>query len=81
MKTVELRDHELSVTDLSNFEWSLQGWESGKCTASFHNWTSPRGTTYVRLTSSVVEFDEAQCPEADIEEVLRAYGFQRKAPA
>jgi hypothetical protein len=77
MKTVELADHELSVADYSNFELQVQA-RGGRCTATATSWTGPQGTAYVRLTGLVVEFDEARCAEADIEQLARAYAFQKK---
>jgi hypothetical protein len=79
MKTIELADHELSVADYSNFELNLL-MRSGTITATSKT-CSANGTKRLRLISPVVLFDETRSPETTIESLLKARGFQRKAPS
>jgi hypothetical protein len=79
MKTIELADHELSVADYSNFELSLL-MRSGTITATVRT-CSTNGTKRFRLIDPVIRFDEMRVPEERIETLLKARGFQRKAPS
>ena len=79
MKTIELADHELSVTDYSNFELNLL-MRNGTITAAAKT-CSANGTKRLRLSNPVVLFDETRSPETQIESLLKARGFQRKAPS
>jgi len=74
MKTLELMDHDLSVSDYSHFELKLQA-KGGTCTADFRQWTTPQGTPHIELSHPVIEFDEAQSSEADIQALAKGYGF------
>jgi len=80
MKTLELNDHELSVTDFSNFELTVQK-KYGKCTASYETWTTPQGQSYIRVTHPVIEFDDSQVQEEELEELIKPFGFHRVPPA
>ena len=78
MKTIELMDHDLSVSDYSHFELKLQA-KGGKCTAAFRHWTTPQGTPHIELSHPVIEFDETQSPEPEIQELVKGYGFLRRS--
>ena len=76
MKTVNLADHELSVSDFSNFELNLllrDGRIIGKVKPCTTN-----GMKRIRVTDPVIMFDETKCSDARIEALLKHCGFQRR---
>ena len=79
MKTMFLTDHELTVTDFSNFELKLQA-KAAVCHATVDTYTKEQGMERARLTNPSIEFDEATTSEAEIEQLCQVHGFQRKAP-
>jgi hypothetical protein len=79
MKTIELANHELSVADYSNFELNLL-LRDGRITATVKP-CGTNGSTRLRLIKPVILFDETRASEARIDSLLKARGFQRKAPS
>jgi len=77
MRTIELADHELSVTDYSNFELNLM-LKGGRITATVKTF-SLNGTERIRVTHPVIMFDETESPNGRIEKFLRSFGFRQKA--
>ena len=76
MKTMALADHELSVSDYSNFELNLM-LRDGRISGTVKK-CSTNGIKCLRVFSPVIQFDETHCPEGRIESVMKSYGFQRK---
>jgi hypothetical protein len=77
MKTIQLSDHELSVTDYSNFELNLL-LRGGTITATVET-SSTNGAKRIRLTDPMIVFDETNSAEARIESLLKSRGFRHKA--
>jgi hypothetical protein len=76
MKAIELSDHELSVSDYSNFELNLMV-KDGRILGTVKK-SSTNGINCLHVFSPVIEFDETRCSERRIESVMKSYGFQRK---
>jgi hypothetical protein len=79
MKTIELADHEISVTDYSNFELNLL-LRDGRITATVKP-CGTNGSKRLRLIKPLILFDETRASEARIDSLLNARGFQRKTPS
>jgi len=76
MKTIALADHELSVSDYSNFELNLM-LRGGRISGTVKE-CSTNGIKFLHVFSPVIQFDETKCSEGRIESVMKSYGFQRK---
>jgi hypothetical protein len=76
MKTIALANHDLTVTDFSNFELTLQT-KNARFTAEVKTYMPPQGPEHAQLTNPVIEFDDTTTSDADLETIFRKYGFQR----
>lgn len=79
MKTILLADHDLTVTDYSNFELKLHA-KGAVCRAAVETYATEQGTQRARLTDASVEFDDTTTNEAAVEQICQVHGFQRRMP-
>jgi hypothetical protein len=77
MRTIELADHELSVTDYSNFELNLM-LKGGRITGTVKTF-SVNGTKRIQVANPVIMFDETESPNGRIEKFLMSFGFRQKS--
>jgi len=76
MKTIKLADHELSISDFSNFELNLL-LRDGRILAKVKT-RSTDGMKCLRVADAKIMFDEAKSSEARIEALFKTFGFQRR---
>jgi hypothetical protein len=79
MKTIPLATHELPQQEYSHLELEVQR-RGAVLEAAAEVYLTPQGASHARLTDPDVSFDEAQTDGDDLEALLNAYGFRRRAP-